>query len=73
MTLRESIDDLDVLIAELTELRQQLSLADRRGNPESTLWEVEAGLRHVAQRSGARAAMVRRAVELLATEGRRIA
>lgn len=65
MTLRPSIDDLDLLIAELTELRQALSVADLRGNPDDALWDAEAGLRHVADRATARAAIVRRAIEVL--------
>jgi len=64
MMLRDSIDDLDVLIAELTELRQELSHADLRGNPADALWSVEAGLRHVSTRAQARAHVVRRAIEL---------
>lgn len=64
MALRDSIDDLDVLIAELTELRQELSHADLRGNPEDALWSVEAGLRHAAARADARARVVRRAIDL---------
>lgn len=65
MTLRDSIDDLDVLIAELTELRQELSHADLRGGDEDALWSVEAGLRQVAARASARATVVRRAIDLL--------
>jgi hypothetical protein len=70
--LRDTIDDLDVLVAELTELRQVLSHAELRGNPVNALWDAEAGLRHAAERSAARAATVRRAIELL-TDQRRIA
>ncbi|MBI2710385.1 MAG: hypothetical protein HYX34_11925 [Actinobacteria bacterium] len=62
--LRDSIDELDVLIAELTGLRQELSLADLRGMEEDALWDVEAGLRHLARRAEARATVVRRAIEL---------
>ena len=65
MLLRDSIDDLDVLIAELTELRQELSHADLLGNDEDGLWSVEAGLRNVAARAEARARIVRRAIDLL--------
>jgi len=73
MRLRDSIDDLDVLIAELTELRQDLSHADLRGNPEDALWSVEAGLRHAASRAEARAAVVRRAIDLMNRDRRRTA
>ena len=72
MNLRDTIDDLDVLIAELTELRQVLSHAELRGNPVNPLWDAEAGLRHTSDRAAARAATVRRAIELL-TDQRRIA
>jgi prefoldin subunit 5 len=64
MTLRDSIDDLDVLIAELTELRQELSHADLRGADEEALWSVEAGLRQVAARASTRATVVRQAIDL---------
>jgi hypothetical protein len=72
VTLRASIDDLDALIAELTELRQSLSVADLRGNPEDALWDAEARLRHVAERANARAVIVRRAIDVLDRQ-RRIA
>lgn len=65
MILRESIDDLDVLITELTELRRELSLADLHGNRTDVLCEVEAGLRHAANRAAGRADVVRRAIALL--------
>lgn len=68
MTLRDSIDDLDVLIAELTALRQELSHADLLGNDEDALWSVEAGLRHVAARAEARADVVHRAIEIFARD-----
>jgi hypothetical protein len=64
MDLRDSIDDLDVLIADLTELRQRLSHAELRGVPEDALWEAEAGLRHAADRAERRAHVLRRAIEL---------
>ena len=70
MMLRDSIDDLDVLIAELTELRQQLSHADLLCHDEDALWTVEAGLRQVASRAEARAATVRRAIELITRQRR---
>lgn len=63
--LQDSIDDLDGLIVELTELRQQLCRAEIRGNPEDALWDVELGLRHVAERAEARSATVNRAIHLL--------
>ena len=65
VNLRNSIDELDVLIAELTELRQQLCRAELAGDPESALWEAEAGLRHVSRRAEARAHIVGRAIELV--------
>ena len=69
--LRDSIDELDVLIAELAELRQQLCRAELAGSPDDVLWDAEAGLRHVARRAEARAKLVRRAIEL--NQGRRSA
>jgi hypothetical protein len=68
VTLRASIDDLDVLIVELTELRQALSVADLHGNPDDALWDAEARLRHVAERATTRANIVRRAIDVLARE-----
>jgi len=62
--LRDSIDEIDVLIAELTDLRQALCRAELGGSPEDALWDAEAGLRHVARRSEARARLLRRAIEL---------
>ncbi len=63
--LQDSIDDLDGLIVELTELRQLLCRAEILGNPEDALWDVEVGLRHVAERADARSDTVRRAIDLL--------
>lgn len=65
MSLHESIDDLDALVAELTRLRQALSHAELRGDTDDALWEVEAGLRHLARRAERRAEVVRRAIDLL--------
>ncbi len=62
--LRDSIDEIDVLIAELSDLRQALCRAELAGSPEDALWDAEAALRHVARRSDARAKLVRRAIEL---------
>jgi len=62
--LRDAIDDLDALIVELTELRQDLSHADLHGNHEDALWAVEAGLAHAAIRAQVRSRLVRRAIEL---------
>ncbi|MEO6627882.1 MAG: hypothetical protein ABIP03_04870 [Aquihabitans sp.] len=64
MNLRDSIDELDVLIAELTDLRQSLCRAELSGNQDDALWDAEAGFRHVAQRGEARARVLRRAIEL---------
>ncbi len=62
--LRDSIDEIDVLIAELSDLRKALSRAELSGAPEDALWDAEAALRHVARRSEARAKLLRRAIEL---------
>jgi hypothetical protein len=71
--LRDSIDDVDALIGELTDLRQRLSQADlalASGAPtgdsraEDALWDAENRLRGVAERAAWRAGMVRRAIEL---------
>lgn len=71
MPLRDSIDELDVLITELSRLRQELCRAELAGSPDDVLWDAEAGLRHVARRSEARATLLRRAIEL--NQGRRSA
>ncbi len=67
--LRDSIDDLDVLIVELSELRQALCRADLAGSPEDALWDAEATLRHVGRRAEVRARVLRRAIDL-GREGR---
>ena len=64
MQLRDSIDELDVLIAELTELRQSLCRAEMAGTPEDALWDAEAGFRHIATRAETRSRLLRRAIEL---------
>lgn len=64
MQLRDSIDELDVLIAELTDLRQSLCRAELAGTPEDALWDAEAGFRHLSRRADARARLLRRAIEL---------
>lgn len=75
MLLRDTIDELDGLIAELSQLRQSLCRAELSGpGPvDNVLWDAEAGLRRVANRADVRAGTVRRAIELrLAEETRRI-
>jgi hypothetical protein len=73
--LRDSIDDVDALIGELTGLRQRLSQADlalaardQAGaiRAEDALWDAENRLRGVAERAAGRARTVRRAIELFA-------
>ena len=64
MTLRDSIDEIDVLIVELTQLRQAMCLAELSGSPERALWDAEASLRHIARRADDRARLVRRAIDL---------
>ena len=72
--LRDSIDDVDALIDELTGLRQRLSQADLAltagaepgdARAEDALWDAENRLRGVAERAAWRARMVRRAIELI--------
>lgn len=70
MLLRDTIDELDGLIAELSQLRQSLCRAELAG-PEpvdNVLWDAEAGLRRVAARAGVRAGTVHRAIELRLAE-----
>jgi len=62
--LRDTIDEIDVLISELTDLRRTLDRAESRGAPQDALWDAEAGLRHLARRADARARLLRRAIEL---------
>lgn len=64
MALRESIDELDVLIADLSELRQTLRRAELTGAVDDVIWDAEAQLRHVSRRTGERARLLRRAIEL---------
>lgn len=64
MPLRESIDELDVLIADLSELRQSLRRAELTGMVDDVIWDAEAQLRHVSRRTGERARLLRRAIEL---------
>jgi hypothetical protein len=66
MNLRNSIDELDVLIAEMTDLRQQLCRAELSSDPERALWDAEVGLRHLSRRANAQAKLVGRAIELVA-------
>lgn len=71
MPIRESIDELDVLIADLSELRQTLRRAELTGMVDDALWDAEANLRHVSRRTGERARLLRRAIELnTGTDGR---
>lgn len=72
MALRESIDELDVLIADLSELRQTLQRAELTGAVDDVIWDAEAQLRHVSRCTGERARLLRRAIELEAgTTGNR--
>lgn len=68
MNLRDTIDELDLLVSELVELRQLVRVADLAADDgmtrERTLWDAEARLRRVSERSGHRAAILRRAAEL---------
>lgn len=64
MPLRETIDELDVLIGELSELRQTLRRAELAGAVDDVLWDAEANLRHVSRRTADRARLLRRAIEL---------
>jgi len=72
MLLRDTIDELDGLIVELSQLRQSLCRAELSGSTDNALWDAEAELRRVAGRAEARAQTVRRAIELrLADDARR--
>lgn len=64
MPLRDTIDEVDALLSELSELRQTLCRAELAGAPDGALWDAEADLRHVAERADARARVLRRAIEL---------
>jgi hypothetical protein len=64
VNLRDSIDELDVLIAELRDLRKALQAAEESGDAVDAMWDAEAGFRHVARRGEARARLLRRAIEL---------
>lgn len=62
--LRDTIDEIDVLVAELGDLRQTLVRAEGNESPQDAWWDAEAGLRHLARRAEARARLLRRAIEL---------
>jgi hypothetical protein len=68
VNLRNSIDELDVLIAEMIDLRQQLCRAELAGDSESALWDAEVGLSHLARRAEARAQVLERAIELVSRQ-----
>jgi len=62
--LQSSIDDLDALIVELSEVRDRLSAAGEQPDPEA-LWHAETSLRHVSDRATRRAIVLRRAIAIL--------
>jgi len=64
MELRDTIDELDALVGELSRLRQQLCLAELRGSDTAVVWEAEAELQRLARRADRRARLLRRAIEL---------
>ena len=62
-------EELDGLIAELTELRDRLARPDLVGD-EDALWELEVALRHLSTRAEARADLLRRQIDLVNEERR---
>lgn len=68
MLLRDTIDELDGLIVELSQLRQDLCRAELSGDADNALWDAEAALKRVARRADARAHTVRRAIDLRLAE-----
>ena len=62
--LQSSIDDLDALIVELSEVRERLARTGEQPDPE-VLWQAETSLRHLGERATRRAVVLRRAIEVL--------
>jgi hypothetical protein len=62
-------DELDGLIAELSELRDRLARPGVRDD-EDALWELEVALRHLGVRAAHRADLLRRQIDLVNEERR---
>ena len=65
MMLRDTIDDLDSVIAELADLRQALIVAEQEPHPADVLWDIERALLRASARAARRADTVHRVIELL--------
>ena len=65
MMLRDTIDDLDSVIAELADLRQALIVAEQEPRPADVLWDIEHALLRASARAAHRADTVHRVIELL--------
>ena len=65
MMLRDTIDDLDSVIAELADLRQALIVAEQEPHPADVLWDIEYALLRASARAAHRADSVHRVIELL--------
>ena len=62
MGMGASVDELDALVVELTELRTQLARPGVDAD-EDALWELEVALRHLSLRAAFRADLLRRQIE----------
>jgi hypothetical protein len=69
MSTGAAVDELDAMVAELTQLRWELA---RPGveDDEDALWELEVALQHLSQRAAFRANLLRRQIELINAERR---
>lgn len=64
MLIDDTLDELDLLLAELSDLRSALAAVDGSDSAQNALWDAEAGLRRVSERAESRARILRRAIEL---------
>lgn len=62
--LQSSIDDLDALIVELSDVRDRLERTGGEPDPE-VLWQAETTLRHLGERATRRAVVLRRVIAVL--------
>ncbi|MGK2949660.1 MAG: hypothetical protein ACSLFP_13895 [Acidimicrobiales bacterium] len=69
MDLTAAIDELDGLVAELSELGQRLRSPGMAGD-EDGLWELEVALRHLGGRAEARADLLQRQIDLVSRQRR---
>lgn len=69
MDLTAAIDELDGLVAELSEVGQRLRSPGMEGD-EDGLWELEVALRHLSVRAQARADLLQRQIDVISQQRR---